>query len=285
MRAPPLPPLCGAQGYAKVVVPLRDPLARVASGVRHWLTSKSKPWLHWNQVFKQAFGAAPAPAPASASASASASSSSVSDGQVNSAADAATAADAAATAAADEFVSALRLRSHPKHAAAMDTALGPLRAHFLLPVSQFYLAGTSGASASSSSSSPSSSSSSSSSYGAAATPPPPNRAEVAFVCADTLRDDFNALARRWRLAANMSGGDAGCIGCSRPERGDVGARGAVATGEVGVGGGGGGGGAAATQLRPLTQLWKPKPIFSEANEQWLRRLYAEDFELLRAHCR
>ena len=252
-----------AQGYTKVVVPLRDPLARVASGVRHRLMANSKPWLQWNKVFNKAFGGS-------------------AHGKGTEAAE-------AATAAADEYVSALRLRAHPKHKAAIEATLGPLRAHFMLPIAQFYLAGANGVSSSSPPPSSPPTSPASAAPGAGVTSagappltsrgaPAPAKAEVAFVCVDTLRDDFNALARRWGLAANMTAGSSGCIGCSRPERGEVGARGAVATAEAG-------GGAAASQLRPVTQLWKPKPIFSAANEQWLRRVFAEDFELLREHCR
>lgn len=189
-----------ARRYSRVVVPLRDPLVRIASGVADRVRSHSKPWQRWNRLFREAFGGEEA--------------------------------------AADAFVTALRLPDHPKHKAAMEATLGPQRGHYMLPITQFYLDGANGT------------------------------AEAAFVCADSLRSDFNSLAHRWGLAHNMSSARAGCIGCSasqEPGQPDA-AR------------------PTAAQLRPATRLWKPRRVFSEDNARWLRSIYAEDFRLLAEHC-
>ena len=45
---------------------------------------------------------------------------------------------------ANAFIDALRDRSHPSHAAAMNVAIGPRKQNYLLPVSEYYLDGTHG---------------------------------------------------------------------------------------------------------------------------------------------
>lgn len=71
--------------------------------------------------------------------------------------------------AMNSYIRAIQDHTHPQHAAALQCTLGRMRQAYMLPVSEFYLAGSM------------------------------NRANILFVCTDTLITDFNAQAARWDL--------------------------------------------------------------------------------------